>query len=228
MSVSNGACRTTQDTRVQSVPLVLARRPENLLVQSASRATVPPMTSNLAAASTVTAPGVAAQRAARTEFFLIGVCTGAWAPLVPFAKARLRLSDDTLGLLLLCMGIGSIIAIPLAGALAARVGCRSVLIVPTAVLCVALPLLIVVPGVAAFACVLAVFGASIGSADCVMNIQAFLVERASGRAMISGFRGLFSGGGIVGAGVVRALLSVGASPLTVEREGRGEGAMSSF
>ena len=58
-----------------------------------------------------------------------------------------------------------------------------------------------------------VFGAGVGSIDCVMNIQAVIVERASRRPMMSGFHGLFSLGGIVGAAGVSALLSVGMTPL---------------
>ena len=60
---------------------------------------------------------------------------------------------------------------------------------------------------------MSLFGAGIGSFDCVMNIQAILVERASGRSMMSGFHGLFSLGGLAGAGGVITLLSAGASPL---------------
>jgi fucose permease len=46
-----------------------------------------------------------------------------------------------------------------------------------------------------------------------MNIQAVIVEKAAGRAMMSGFHGLFSVGGIVGAGGTIGLLSLGATPL---------------
>ena len=49
--------------------------------------------------------------------------------------------------------------------------------------------------------------------DVAINIQAIIVERASGRSMMSGFHGLFSLGGIAGAGGMAALLSAGASPL---------------
>jgi MFS family permease len=47
-----------------------------------------------------------------------------------------------------------------------------------------------------------------------MNIQAVIVERASGRSMMSGFHGMFSVGGIAGALCVSALLLLGTSPLT--------------
>ncbi len=161
---------------------------------------------------TTPVPGPPAQWSTRAAFFMLGFSTAAWAPLIPFVKARLDLSENTLGLLLLCIGIGSMVAMPLAGALTARYGCRPVLIVSAGLIGVVLPLLTIVGRTPALGVVLALFGAGIGAFDCAMNIQAILVERASGRAMMSGFHGLFSLGGLAGAGGVIALLSADASP----------------
>ena len=83
-------------------------------------------------------PGRMEQFSTRIGFFIAGFGIAAWAPLVPYAKARVGLNDGTLGLLLLCLGVGSIIAMPLAGALAARFGCRSVLIVSSVLICLCL------------------------------------------------------------------------------------------
>jgi predicted MFS family arabinose efflux permease len=158
------------------------------------------------------APGRPEQLATRIAFFIAGVAIAAWAPLVPFAKTRTGLHEATLGLLLLCIGTGSIVAMPLAGTLAARFGCRRILIAASALICLALPLLATVASISVLAAALFIFGAGVGSVDCVINIQAVIVERASGRPMMSGFHGLFSVGGIVGAGGMSALLSAGASP----------------
>ena len=158
-------------------------------------------------------PGRPEQCSTRIVFFIAGVAVAAWAPLVPFAKARAGLNHGALGLLLLCLGVGSIVAMPLAGALAARFGCRRAVVGSTALICVALPLLATVSSVPLLVVSLFAFGAGLGSVDCVMNIQAVSVERASRRPMMSGFHGLFSVGGIIGAAGVSGLLSVGASPL---------------
>ena len=136
----------------------------------------------------------------------------AWAPLVPFAKARAGIDDGVLGLLLLCLGAGSIVTMPIAGALAARFGCRVVIALSAALLCAALPLLAVVATLPMLVASLFVLGAGAGSIDVAMNIQAIIVERASGRSMMSGFHGLFSLGGIAGAGGVTVLLAAGATP----------------
>jgi predicted MFS family arabinose efflux permease len=153
------------------------------------------------------------QQATRIAFFIAGFAMAAWAPLVPFAQARTGASEGVLGLLLLCLGIGSILAMPLAGVAAARFGCRGVIAAGVVAACLALPLLASASGVVLLMAALLVFGAGIGSLDVAMNMQAIGVERASGRAMMSGFHGLFSFGGIAGAAGVTGLLGVGASPL---------------
>lgn len=161
----------------------------------------------------VVLPGRLEQRSTRLAFFIAGVGVAAWAPLVPYAKARAGLDDGTLGLLLLCLGVGSIIAMPVAGALAARFGCRRVLTVGTLLIALSLPLLATVSGMAALVATLFVFGAGLGAVDSTANLQAVIVERASGKTMMSGFHGLFSLGGILGAAGVAALLGLGLSPL---------------
>ncbi len=158
-------------------------------------------------------PGLPEQIATRIVFFIAGFGMAAWAPLVPFAKVRAQLDEGALGLLLLCLGAGSMAAMPAAGALAARWGCRTVIAVATLLVCLALPLLAALSGFAGLAAALLVFGAGVGSLDVAMNIQAVIVERASGRTMMSGFHGLFSLGGIAGPGFVAVLLASGAPPV---------------
>jgi MFS family permease len=153
------------------------------------------------------------QRATRLLFLVIGLAAAGWASLVPFAKARTGLDEGSLGLVLLCLGTGSILAMPTAGALSARYGCRVVLTAASLVVCAALPLLAIVSSAPLLGAVLFIFGAAVGSADCAMNIQAVIVERASGRPLMSGFHGFYSLGGIVGAAGISILLTVGASPL---------------
>ena len=148
-------------------------------------------------------------------FFVIGFAAGAWAPLVPFAKQRLALDDGALGLALVSMGVGSIVAMPLAGALAARLGCRRVVIAAAAVVCLSLPLLAVMSSVPLFAAALFAFGVGIGSLDCVINIQAIVVERDSGRTMMSGFHALYSLGGFAGAAAVSGCIALKAPLLGV-------------
>jgi predicted MFS family arabinose efflux permease len=166
-------------------------------------------------AASYPAPGVLQQIATRVAFFIAGFGTAAWAPLVPYAKNRAGLDDGLLGLLLLCLGTGSIVAMPIAGAIASRFGCRLVIIVASAIAYASLPVLATAASPLSLAVTLLIFGAGIGTIDVAINIQAVLVEKASGRTMMSGFHGFFSVGGIAGAGGAAALLWFGASPLAV-------------
>ncbi len=159
-------------------------------------------------------PGRLEQMSTRIAFFIAGFGIAAWAPLVPYAKARAELNEGTLGLLLLCLGGGSIIAMPVAGALASRYGCRRVLSAGTVLICLALPMLATVSSIPLLMAGLFLFGAGLGTVDSTVNLQAVIVERASGKTMMSGFHGLFSLGGIVGAAGVSALLGLGLSPLS--------------
>ncbi|PPJ41855.1 MFS transporter [Pseudoxanthomonas sp. KAs_5_3] len=162
---------------------------------------------------TADAPGVRERIATRIAFFIGGFAVSAWAPLIPFAKRRLALDDAQLGLMLLCLGVGSVMMMPLAGSLAARFGCRRAILAAGAMICLCMPALMLAPSIPVLAVTLAVFGASVGVLDVVMNVQAVIVERASGRAMMSGFHGMYSVGGIAGAGGVAAALALGATPL---------------
>lgn len=150
-------------------------------------------------------------RATRIVFFVLGATAGAWAPLVPLVKARLHLGDGPLGLLLLCLGVGSIVAMPLAGALAGRLGGRRVVVTAALASACVFPLLTLAASPVALGAALFVFGAAMGSTDCVINMQAIVVERERGRPMMSGFHALYSLGGVAGAGAMSGLIGAGAA-----------------
>jgi MFS family permease len=157
--------------------------------------------------------GQTERRATKLVFLVVGFVAAAWACLVPFAKADTALDEGHLGLVLLCLGVGSILAMPIAGALSTRYGCRVVLTASSLVACAALPLLATVSSAPMLAVVLFVFGAALGSADCVMNVQAIIVERACAKTLMSGFHAFYSLGGIGGAASISSLLTLGATPL---------------
>ncbi|WP_313383080.1 MFS transporter [Pantoea sp.] len=149
----------------------------------------------------------------RLVFLIAGLGMSSWAPLVPFASQRLALSGASLGALLLCLGMGSLAAMPVTGALVGRFGCRRVIFGSTLVTLATLPLLATLETTGSMAATLIIFGAGLGMLDVAMNVQAVEVEKAASKPMMSGFHGFFSLGGILGAGAVSLLLSVGLSPL---------------
>jgi len=152
-------------------------------------------------------------RATRLVFLASGIGMAAWAPMVPYAKARLGLDEAELGLLLLAFGGGSMVSMPLVGLLTHRFGSRRVIGIGGLMLCLALPLLAIAPGVVTLALGLLYFGAALGAVDVAMNAHAVEVERRDGRPLMSGFHGLFSIGGLSGAAGMSLLLALG-MPLT--------------
>ena len=158
-----------------------------------------------------TVPGRHEQRATRMVFFMAGFATAAWAALVPFAKYNTGVSDGTLGLLLLCLGGGALVAMPLTGMLTARFGCRRVMVVSVLIFSAILPLLAVTSDARLLALALLLFGIGVGTTDCAMNVQAIIVEKASPRPLMSGFHGFYSVGGIAGAGAMSGMMSLGLS-----------------
>ncbi|RYG96744.1 MAG: MFS transporter, partial [Alphaproteobacteria bacterium] len=102
------------------------------------------------------------QYATRAAFLITGLSMSSWAPLVPFAKARVGVDDATLGLLLLCLGLGSIVTMPLTGIVTSRLGCRLVIAVATLLLAVVIPVLAFASTVALLAVAIAAFGAGVG------------------------------------------------------------------
>ncbi|WP_318356636.1 MFS transporter [Enterobacter sp.] len=156
-------------------------------------------------------PGRNEQRATRMVFFMAGFATAAWAALVPFAKYNTGVSDGTLGLLLLCLGGGALVAMPLTGMLTARFGCRRVMVISVLIFSAILPLLAVTSDARLLALALLLFGIGVGTTDCAMNVQAIIVEKASPRPLMSGFHGFYSVGGIAGAGAMSSMMSLGLS-----------------
>ena len=142
-----------------------------------------------------------ARGAVTAIFFLNGLLFGAWAARIPAIRDRLALSDGELGLALAFLPIGAIIAMPLAGALAARAGSRRATRAAFALACTTIGLVAFAPSLAAFAALAFALGVGMGSLDVSMNVHGVTVERRYGRPILSSFHAAFSLGGLAGAGL---------------------------
>ena len=160
----------------------------------------------------LTADRSATRLATRLAFLAAGFGAACWAPLVPFAKERLQVDDGILGLLLLCLGVGSVAAMLLTGVLSVRYGSRPIILAGGFGLVVLLSLLVVAGSPVLLGLTLFAFGAALGSLDVAMNIHGVEVERAALRPLMSGFHALFSVGGFAGATVITFLLSSKMAP----------------
>ena len=145
--------------------------------------------------------GMREVHAARAFFFIGGFGTATWAPLVPLLRERLMVGDDVLGMLLLCIGVGSLLTMPLSGALAMRLGCRRVVMTASILFAAILLLVSCVDALSLAVPIVLIFGAVMGCIDVVVNIVAVLVEKGIGRRVMSGMHAFWSLGGFAGAGL---------------------------
>ncbi len=132
-------------------------------------------------------------------FFSNGAVFANWAARVPAVQTKLGLSHSLLGGALLAAALGAVLAMPLAGWLVHRYGCRSLSRVLSVWNCFSLPWLALAPSLPWLAVALFCFGAGHGAMDVAINAQAVAVERRFGRPIMSSFHALWSVGGLTGA-----------------------------
>jgi MFS family permease len=139
-----------------------------------------------------------ARGAVTAVFFLNGLVFGSWAARIPAVRDHVGLSDGELGIALACGAIGSIIALPIAGGRAARIGSRRATRVALALLCAITAVVALAPSLPALCALMLFFGAAMGALDVSMNAHGVAVERSYGRAILASFHAAFSLGGLAG------------------------------
>lgn len=151
--------------------------------------------------------------ASRIGFFIVGMGLSIWAPLVPYIRLKIAMSDATFGLLLLSIGVGSLCCMPLSTVLTSRVSIRRCLWVISLIMLLALLSMVTASSLWALGAALFVFGGTLGMLDVILNIQGLSIENRANRRMMSNFHGMFSVGTICGAVLMISLLMLGLSPL---------------
>ncbi|MEU8038521.1 MFS transporter [Streptosporangium sp. NPDC049078] len=142
-----------------------------------------------------------ARKALSYFFILLGITSGAWAARIPAVKHTLDLSDGQLSYGLLATALGLLTGMRFAGHLTDHLGSAR-LITPAAI---ATALSVIPPGYATtlptLIAALFLFGLTNAFLDVSMNAHGVEVERAYHRPLLSSFHGMFSIGGLIGAGI---------------------------
>ena len=151
--------------------------------------------------------------AVAASFFLNGLAFASWAARIPDVRHELGLTDAALGLLLLALSAGSVLALPLSGVLVHRAGAGAVVRGGAVLVGVALVLVaLAVSGagsVALTAPALLLYGVGTSVWDVAMNVEGAAVERRLRRSVMPRFHAAFSLGTVTGAlvGALAAHLS---------------------
>lgn len=145
----------------------------------------------------------------RNAFLIIGVLEAAWAPMVPFVKSHFNLNEAQLGLLLLCTGLGSVLALPLAGPLCKHYGSKRTIYASGVLMAMALLIIAANLHLWLTAAMLVAFGVCTVLIDVSANVNGVLLEREFQKPLMSGFHGGYSLGTLIGAASISLLLTMG-------------------
>lgn len=147
-------------------------------------------------------------------FMLPGITVATWTARLPAIKAQANLSNGTLSVGLLSIGVGALVSMQFVGRAIDRYGSAAVMR-PAAAL---VALTLIGPGFATnigeLVLMLLTFGASCAMLDISMNAQAVQVERAYRRPIMASFHAVFSIGGVAGALYGGLFAYAGVSPGT--------------
>ncbi|HEY6745765.1 MAG TPA: MFS transporter [Mycobacteriales bacterium] len=165
------------------------------------------------------APGNATVERAKVAvaaiFLINGLSFASWAARVPAIRDTLGLTPGRVGLLLLSVSVGTLVALPFSGVVVGRLGPQRTIVLAT-VAC-ALGLLVLAGGLALTSIPLVVaglfcFGLGVSTCDVAMNVAGADVERKLGRTVMPRFHAGFSlgtvFGALIGAGCARAGVSL--------------------
>ena len=141
----------------------------------------------------------AARLAVLTLFFINGLAGASWFVRIPDVQDSIGLSNALLGVTLLGLPAGAVVAMPIAGLMTNRVGSRRIALIGAVIACVGVALVGVANNAALLAAMLVVFGIGNGAMDIGMNAQGVEVENYAEHSLMSQFHGAFSVGGIAGA-----------------------------
>ena len=159
----------------------------------------------------IVARPVGARLATTTIFLINAVGIGGWAASIPALRDSLHLTDAKLSPCLIAFSGGSIIGMPTAGQLVARLGSRTT----TILFAVTFVLSMVLPGLATSLPLLIaaafVFGVGKEFLDIAMNTYAAVLQHAWGAPIMSSFHAAFSVGGLIGSVSMGLLFSGGFS-----------------
>jgi len=151
-----------------------------------------------------------ARLATATVFVLLGVVQGTLASRMPALKAHAALTDGLLGLALLGVPLGSILAVQVTGRWMARRGSAPVTVIGAVIMCVTAVAPAYATGFVLLAGALVLLGVGIGLTDTAMNAHAVLVEKGHARPIMASFHAFASLGNLVGA-----VLGAGAARLAL-------------
>ena len=133
------------------------------------------------------------------SFFTLGLSAGNYVSRIPDLKSKLELSNSVLGICLLMMSLGVLVALGPIGKLAAKYGSSRTLVIATTALLLVAPAVGLAQSAVTLSAALFFFGMTVASQDVSMNTHGVTLEQKSGLRFMSRFHAFWSVGGLVGS-----------------------------
>jgi MFS family permease len=146
-------------------------------------------------------------------FFLQGFCFASWASRIPTIQQQLNLSVTWLGVILLALPVGSMLALTISGWLVTRFGSKRIAFIALTLYSIILFMLGVANQVSFLVLVLILFGMAGNISNIAINTQAVGVEMKYGRSIMASFHGFWSFAGFTAAGIGSLMIRYSITPL---------------
>ena len=133
------------------------------------------------------------------SFLCLGLSAGNFVSRIPDLKSKLELSNSVLGLSLLMMSLGVLVALGPVGKSAAKYGSSRTLVIATTALILVAPFVGLANSALTLSISLFFFGMTVASQDVSMNTHGVTLEQKSGNRYMSRFHAFWSVGGLFGS-----------------------------
>jgi MFS family permease len=137
--------------------------------------------------------------AANISFFLNGFIYANWVSRLPRIQEQYHADNGTIGLVLLTMSLGAVVAMPFTGWMIIRNGSRRITMFSLIGYCAFVPFIPYMPNVLVLSVLYLFMGIVTGMLDVAMNAQAVMIEQQYRRPIMTSFHAFFSVGMALGA-----------------------------
>jgi MFS family permease len=134
-------------------------------------------------------------------FFLAGICFASWASRIPDIQSKLQLNSAALGGILLCLPVGLLSSLPVAGYLVAKYGSRIIVMLASVLYATTLPMLGFANSPTQLMITLFFFGFGGNMLNISINTQAVGTESLYQKPIMASFHGIWSTAGFTGAAI---------------------------
>jgi len=146
-------------------------------------------------------------------FFVNGVTLASWISRIPTLTERLDLSPGQVGLALMALAAGALVAFPITGRLVDTRSSAFTVLFFGLIMIASLPFVGLAPHLLGLIAALFGLGFGNGGMDVSMNAQGIQVERFAGRSIINSLHGCFSLGAFTGAAIGAGVTQLEVPPL---------------